>query len=148
MNELLSRLLQKCEVDLATGCWMWTGRRNHGGYGTWTLSVGGKTKTYRAHRLSYELHAEEIPHGMFICHRCDTPACINPDHLFIGTPKDNVADMDAKGRGRREPPRKLTDEQVAHIRRREMTAAQYAKLYGVHRGHIGNLWAGNYRKAA
>lgn len=107
--------------------------------------MGVKGKTYRAHRLSYELHCGEIPAGMFVCHRCDNPACINPDHLFLGTPKDNVVDMDGKGRGRRGTYRKLTDEQVAHILRKEMSSAQYAKLYGVDRGHVGNIWSGRYR---
>ncbi len=55
-------------------------------------------KNQYAHRVAYELATGPIPEGMVVCHRCDTPACINPDHLFVGTQQDNIADMHRKGR--------------------------------------------------
>lgn len=75
-------------------CWIWTGACSTGGYGQ--LRIGSRRS--QAHRVSYELFVGSIPEGMCICHTCDTPSCINPDHLFAGTHKENTADMIAKGR--------------------------------------------------
>lgn len=81
-----------------TGCWLWTGTTNNQGYGKMTISKKG-TKTYpRAHRVSYELFNGPIKSGLIVCHKCDTPSCVNPDHLFIGSVKDNVQDSIKKGR--------------------------------------------------
>lgn len=84
----------------ADGCWLWIGSRNHLGYGQLSYKRSGSREPVRvrAHRLSYELFRGPIPDGMFVCHRCDTPACVNPAHLFLGTNMDNVRDMLAKGR--------------------------------------------------
>lgn len=80
-----------------SGCWEWTGGKNRGGYGQLRVD-GGRNKT-PAHRFSYELHVGPIPEGMKVCHSCDNPGCVNPDHLWVGTQADNVHDMMAKGRG-------------------------------------------------
>lgn len=77
-----------------TGCQLWTGPENRFGYGKTSYF----SKTWAAHRLSYHLRVQEIPEGKFICHKCDTRACINPDHLFLGTPLINMRDKVAKGR--------------------------------------------------
>jgi len=79
------------------GCWIWIGRLDNGGYGV--MSIEGENKY--AHRISYELHNGPIPPGLFVCHHCDTPACINPKHLYAGTQADNMRDMAARGRGRK-----------------------------------------------
>ncbi len=76
------------------GCWLWTGGRNHDGYGKFWY----KGKNWIAHRFSWLLHFGSIPSGMDVLHRCDTPACTNPAHLFLGTRVDNVIDRDRKGR--------------------------------------------------
>src|ERR1017187_9683935 len=77
-------------------CLIWTRALDKKGYG---ILVWKGEKNKRAHRLSYELNIGEIPKGLFICHSCDTPACINPHHLWLGTPKQNTQDMIKKGRG-------------------------------------------------
>ncbi len=106
-------------------CWDWRGSENGHGYGHTRTVTNGVVKDVYAHRLSYEIHNGPIPEGMFVCHRCDNPRCVNPSHLFLGTAKDNVHDMICKGRNNRVPVKgvdcgtsKLTEEQVSAIRRR------------------------------
>ncbi len=77
------------------GCWLWMGSTRSGGYGG--FHVGGTTKV-GAHRYAYERANGPIPHGLWVLHRCDTPTCVRPDHLFLGTAIDNYRDMVAKGR--------------------------------------------------
>ena len=76
------------------GCWLWTGARDGGGYGK--MSLDG-TKTL-VHRISFLLHFGEIPENYDVCHHCDTPPCVNPSHLYSGTPQSNVVDKYARGR--------------------------------------------------
>jgi hypothetical protein len=75
-------------------CWNWTGGKVNFGYAA--FFVNGKP--VRGHRFSYELKYGKIPRGFFACHRCDNPSCVNPDHVFLGTQADNIADCISKGR--------------------------------------------------
>jgi hypothetical protein len=84
-------------------CWEWQAALNQSGYGY--LRVGAKSEHVMAHRYSWEMHCSAIPQGMFVCHKCDNPKCVRPDHLFLGTQADNLRDMWQKGRqGVTEPP--------------------------------------------
>lgn len=82
------------KVSQSDGCWQWTGATTSWGYGV--LRVKGHN--VHAHRVSWELHNGPIPEEMFVCHKCDNPQCTNPEHLFIGTARDNALDMIAKKR--------------------------------------------------
>jgi hypothetical protein len=93
----------RAEINLVTGCWIWTGghkgnykgKKDYGIFGN-TEKTGKKYQT--AHRVSWLIHYGEIPDDMMVCHKCDNPRCCNPTHLFLGTQLDNMADMVQKGR--------------------------------------------------
>lgn len=80
-------------VAKSAGCWEWTGSRHRNGYGQFYYRGPAM-----AHRVSWELANGPVPDGMLVCHRCDNPPCVRPDHLFLGTQADNLVDMVSKGR--------------------------------------------------
>lgn len=116
-------------------CLIWTGNRSRDGYGV--LTVGRAQR--RAHRLSYAVAYGIIPEGMLVCHRCDRPLCIEPRHLFLGSPKANTADMMAKGRKASvtdslHPNTKVSHADRAVIRSRRMDGQRLTEIavdYGV-----------------
>ena len=92
---LLDRLLNKIIIDEVTDCWEWQGAKNNIGYGM----IRDEKKMRTTHRVSYEEHNNvKIPRYMCVCHSCDNPICVNPNHLWLGTMKDNIRDMLKKGR--------------------------------------------------
>ena len=106
-------------------CWEWQGSRLMNSYGRLHLSIKYTLprKTVRTHRIAYELWVGEIPDGLFVCHHCDNPPCLNPDHLFVGTAADNIHDQMQKGRmglGEDSARAILTEKQV--VRAREIYA--------------------------
>jgi hypothetical protein len=87
-------ILSRVAVDLETRCWEWLGSVSSDGYG----KCKRKGVTYRAHRLSYLVFKGDITEGLFVCHHCDNPLCVNPEHLWLGTHEENELDKTAKGR--------------------------------------------------
>lgn len=89
------RFNTKYLINEHTDCWEWTRATNNIGYGMFRVRKGIMRT---AHRVSYELHKGDIPPGMCVCHTCDNPKCVNPDHLWLGTVQDNMDDKISKGR--------------------------------------------------
>lgn len=84
------------KVDKTENCWLWSASVNNQGYGE--IHLGERNDHCYAHRFSWMINKGPIPKGLFVLHRCDNPRCVNPNHLFLGTQKDNLHDAMAKGR--------------------------------------------------
>jgi hypothetical protein len=149
-DALLERFWAK--VDTSGECWLWTASVGTTGYGQFRMGL----RTVKAHRLSWELAEAPIPAGFGVLHFCDMPRCVRPDHLFLGTQADNMADAARKGRVRNSPRQgeanraaKLTDEQVRLARGEHQAGAkirQLARRFGVHpktmrRALLGETWS-------
>lgn len=134
---LKDRLLGMTVVDQLSGCWLFHGWRLPNGYGH-IGAVGPERKTTLAHRAAWIAFKGDIPKGMCVLHTCDVRNCVNPEHLFLGTLKDNTADMLAKGRqftgnhrGERNSQAKLTEAMVRELRTSNQSAYSLAKKWGV-----------------
>lgn len=138
------------KVRKTDGCWLWAASTSFWGYGCFSF----RRRFKLAHRVSWELHNGVIPEGLCVLHKCDTPKCVNPDHLFLGTNADNSADKVAKGRqshtsnaGEASGRAKLTSVQVLEIRSRpDCKGVDLAKAFGVCQAQIslirhGKTWA-------
>lgn len=139
------------KVNKTNHCWLWTGAKDHDQYGR--FRVGDEMKA--AHRISWELCYGGIPDNFHVLHRCDNPACVNPDHLFLGTHQDNMKDKQNKHRlpqqkGNSNNNAKLTEDQVKEIREkysdRKTPLKEIALLYGVTRHTIGDILLGKLWK--
>lgn len=110
-------------------CWLWMGYRNRKGYGV----IGGPNgKHILARRASYEIHFRAIPTGKYICHHCDNPPCVRPDHLWPGTNSENILDASRKGRhqpahGEHNPNARVTPAAVEFIRREYARVAPHGR---------------------
>lgn len=133
---LLDRIMSRVTKH-ESGCWNYSPVADIG-YGI----VCQNQKRQLAHRASYEIHHGSIPDGMFVCHKCDNRACVNPRHLFVGTHEDNMADMRAKGR---QKPSKYSEDTRALLRAAHQNGESLAKIgarFGVPKGTVRNICVG------
>ena len=138
MKTLQERFADKVIPDPNSECWLWTAAVDRQGYGMLRSGNG----MCRAHRVSYELHIGQIPKGLLVCHTCDVPGCVNPDHLWLGTNATNMVDMTAKGRralGVSHGKAKLTEDQVRAIRADLRALRLIAKDYDIGFRQIGRI---------
>lgn len=162
-KSLAQRLEENTVQVLPGGCIIWTGYADKDGYGITCMTLEDGKKNRKVHRLVFADHHGPIPDGMLVCHSCDNSSCVNPDHLFLGTPQDNVDDMMRKqrfepgprdNRGEKNPNRKLSAQDVEFIRRNhvarsrtsEFSTGRLARRFDVDRSQIqriarGEQWA-------
>ena len=156
LDSLLPKFAERYTAN-EEGCWIWTGMSVWYGYGVLEFSHGNRV---RAHRLSYILKHGPIPDGLCVCHKCDTPACVNPEHLFLGTHSDNMRDMTQKGRngahrmpervmrGTGHPRSVLSDEDIKAIRSaykrpayNKSNSKELAAQYGINLATVNKIVA-------
>ena len=136
-------ILARVQTDANTGCWLWERGTQTMGYGCWPMP-GRRSEL--AHRVAYAISNGPIPTGAFVCHRCDTPACVNPAHLFLGDQRANMRDCASKGRvrtprlkGAAHPAAKLSAADIRVIREDPRSGSSMARAFGVSRTTISEI---------
>ena len=152
VNIFIKRFWEKVDKSPGHGpnydCWIWKGATYDGGYGKFHWI---DDRDMGAHRISWTIHYDKIPPKMEVCHTCDNPSCVNPEHLFLGTHKENMKDRERKGR--RTPPKgekngkaRLTEEQVIEIKKAlkegNISGTELAKIYKVTKVQISYIKLG------
>jgi len=132
-------------VEKSDGCWLWKGGKHPRGYGIFNLpkTEAAPARKERAHRLVWTWERGLIPPGLNVCHRCDTPTCVRPDHLFLGSQSENIRDAINKGRlweGSDHPLAKLTPDAVRDIRRRAAGGELHYRIAQSHGVNSGTIW--------
>ena len=144
--------LKKLLIENDNGCLEFSGARLKKGYGIFVIgSRKDATRSHKlAHRVAYFIAYGPIPDGMFVCHKCDNPSCCNPDHLFLGTPKDNMMDMLNKGRnvtislkGEKNPNAKFSNKDVTEIANGSLSFREAKSRYGISKSHFYRLRNGD-----
>lgn len=150
-QKFVTRFNEKYLKDKVSGCWNWTASLAGKGYGQ--VKLPGQRKQIYAHRAAYIIHRGEIPDGKNVLHKCDNPKCVNPDHLWIGTSKENSQDMKSKDRhmrGERNNQSILTEKDVRAIKmlldNRMLSQERISNMFNislveVSRIHRGLRWA-------
>ena len=134
------RFNERIMIVAESGCHIWMGEINTLGYGYFKTDK----KRHLAHRFSYQVEHGEIPRGLVVRHQCDTPSCVNPNHLVLGTQRENVLDSVRRGRANRAKgsalsQSKLTEDDVAEIRKTAASDCEIARRFGVHHSTIRNI---------
>ena len=130
------RWASKVNKEAGTDCWEWQGAKYRKGYGHFRRLIDGEWKMYKAHRFSYEQFkngGELLSKEICVCHSCDNPGCVNPDHLFVGSTQENINDKVKKGRqsyGVRQGHRIINEEEVIKIRNDYATGLYSMKQVG------------------
>lgn len=142
-EKIILRFEAKFIPEPNTGCWIWLASRHPQGYGT--FGIDGKV--YYAHRVSWLIYRGDLPLGMKVCHSCDNEWCVNPEHLWLGSQAENVADSVLKGRARRpqgeeHASAKLTEQDILSIRRDIRPRSEIAAEYGCTKENIGMIKSG------
>jgi len=144
--EIVVRFHEKWEFQRDTKCWIWTASTAGKGYGQ--IKIPGTRKQIYAHRLSYLIHCGEIPKGMHVCRVCDTPKCVKPTHLFLGSCEENLQDMKVKDRhlkGVKNKRAKLTDEKVMRIHslsKEGLSQGKIAEIFQISQGQVWRILKG------
>ena len=146
------------KVIKTSGCWEWTAASDKYGYGRFQMGTWGHSRLILAHRFSWKESFGDIPEGMFVCHKCDNPKCVKPDHLFLGTAKENTIDCVKKGRHPRnrtkylpsgtdhhfyEEGPKITREIAIKIRNAPGKQKDIAIFFGVHQSLVSKIKGGH-----
>ncbi|MGC4107812.1 MAG: HNH endonuclease signature motif containing protein [Thermomicrobiales bacterium] len=145
----IEHLYKKCVINESTECIEWSKGRDKDGYGIEGVKRDGKWTSVRAHRLAWTVVHGEIPKGMFVCHECDNPSCINVAHLFLGTARDNSDDKVSKRRhlfGESSAFAKLTEREAIEVRASELPYDTIANQYHITRVEVirikqGKVWS-------
>lgn len=147
MDEYREYIMERVQPEPMSGCWLWDQSLRTDGYG----NAFAEGKVQVAHRLSYKAFSGEIPDGICVLHRCDVRACVNPEHLWLGTRLDNVRDMYAKGRennialrGEDHGCSRLTEDDVREIRSANGRVPDIAARFGISVSHTYQIRSGDY----
>ena len=138
----MERFEESWEED-KNGCWIWLHSTDRDGYGRPTVNG----RPIRAPRLAWELYRGPIPDGLFVLHNCDVPRCVNPEHLRLGTPRDNANDAINRGRhhrqnGEKNSQAKLTEADVVAIRKSLLAESELGRIYGISAARAGEIRRG------
>lgn len=144
----------KANSIVSNDCYIWLGNKTKGGYGLveYTDEMTKKRHCLPVHRALYMIHHNvELARNNFVCHSCDNPACVNIDHLWLGTPKDNMRDKVAKGREAKtyryhHRRKKYSDEIINNIRESNLSITKTARLYGVSRSYCDAIMKGKQKR--
>lgn len=146
--DIKERFMSHVMPEPNSGCWLWDAAHFATGY---TRFAKTTNETVLGHRMAYELFCSEIPNNAFVCHKCDNPSCVNPDHLFIGNAKTNMDDKVSKNRqayGEKIRNLKLTKEQAYEILNSQAAIKELAKMYNVSYGIVWGIKKGKSYKWA